>query len=153
MTLFKQKNIIKKIMPRGIYKRTQEARKNMSESHIGNKHTKKSIKKMSTIAKEKGFGSWMKLKINEKSNNWKGDEVGYFALHLWIRKRLGKPSNCSCCGINGKYTFMKNGVKRWSIEWANKSGNYLRVFSDWIKLCRKCHKQYDLNQKHNGLYR
>jgi hypothetical protein len=75
----------------------------------------------------------------EKHPQWKGDKVGYGALHDWVRKKLGKhPKNCDHCGINGK----KNG-RCWSIHWANKSQKYLRDINDWLALCVKCHKEYD----------
>jgi hypothetical protein len=47
---------------------------------------------------------------------------------------LGKPSNCSQCGILGHGRRM---------HWANKSRNYQRIKSDWIRLCPKCHGVYD----------
>ena len=90
------------------------------------KHTKETREKMSDAHKE------------EKAYNWKGDEVSYGALHFWIRRKLGRPKQCSKCGVMGR----KNG-KNWSIHWANKSGKYKRDLSDWIALCVKCHKKYD----------
>jgi hypothetical protein len=63
--------------------------------------------------------------------NWRGDDVSYGALHCWVRSRFGLPSKCVKCGSN------KN------VDWANKSGEYKRVSSDWIQLCRKCHLKFD----------
>ena len=71
----------------------------------------------------------------DKSPNWKGDSVGYDGLHLWIPKHLGKPMKCEHCG--------KDGLLGKQIHWANKSGEYKRVLSDWLRLCAKCHKKYD----------
>ncbi len=76
----------------------------------------------------------------ENSNNWKGDDVGYSGKHYWLTKKFGKPSHCEFCGVEGK----QNG-RRWSIEWANKSGKYLRNILDYYKLCHKCHSVYDNN--------
>ncbi len=72
--------------------------------------------------------------IGEKHPQWKGDKVGYGALHIWVYKALGKPKICTNCGTNKK------------LQWANKSGQYKRDLNDWISLCASCHKQYDLNQ-------
>ena len=83
---------------------------------------------------------------NEKHPGWKGDKVGYSGLHWWIRRKLGSPSNCKNCGIGGK----KIGG-RWSIEWANKSGEYKRDFNDWIPLCSLCHRRYDLENKNKTI--
>lgn len=68
----------------------------------------------------------------DKNCNWKGDEVGYYALHTWVNRTLGKPSKCQHCKIEtGK------------VEWANKSGDYKRDIKDWIPLCKKCHCKHD----------
>ena len=70
---------------------------------------------------------------------WKGNEVGYRALHNWVEKMLGKPSRCSDCG--------KVGYGR-QIHWANVSGKYLRETGDWKRLCANCHGKFDAT---NGL--
>lgn len=64
---------------------------------------------------------------------WKGENVGYFGLHDWVEKQLGKSryQKCFNCGID------KN------ITWANKSHQYKRIKEDWIPLCKKCHFSYD----------
>lgn len=73
---------------------------------------------------------------DEKHYLWKGDKVGYYALHHWINKKLGRPGTCEICGITGLW-----GKK---IGWANKDHKYKRVLKDWMRLCRKCHRQHDL---------
>lgn len=65
--------------------------------------------------------------------NWKGDAASYVAIHMWISKWLGKPKYCEYC----KTTTAKR------FDWANKSGEYKRELSDWIRLCKKCHIKYD----------
>jgi len=67
--------------------------------------------------------------------NWKGDKVGYYALHTWVQRTLGKPETCEHCG--------KTGLKGRAIQWANKSGKYKRKVTDWLRLCTKCHYNYD----------
>ena len=67
--------------------------------------------------------------------NWKGSQVSYGALHMWVRKWKGTPDTCEHCeksGLNGR-----------AIQWANKSKKYLRDLDDWIRLCVKCHKIFD----------
>lgn len=75
---------------------------------------------------------------------WKGNAVGYTALHHWIRKCLGSAQVCTFCSA-------RNDVPK-SIQWANKDGRYLRDLDNWISLCRKCHGKYDkdLRSKRNG---
>ena len=70
---------------------------------------------------------------NEKHPQWKGDRVGYLALHQWIARKLGNPKKCEHCETTT--------AKRY--DWANVSGDYKRDLTDWIRLCRKCHIQYD----------
>lgn len=64
--------------------------------------------------------------------NWKGDFVGYYALHCWIKSNFGKPVVCEFCGKT-----------KGRLHWANKSGDYTRNKSDWIQLCPTCHYAYD----------
>ena len=66
---------------------------------------------------------------------WKGDKVGYSGLHKRIRQELGKPETCEHCG--------KSGLKGKQIHWANKSGKYLTLHTDWLRLCVSCHRKYD----------
>jgi hypothetical protein len=84
-----------------------------------------------------GIKPWLGKKrpdISEENGyQWKGDKVGYRALHEWVERRLGKPMCCDFCGVTSK--------KRY--HWANKSRNYKREITDWIRLCPKCHANYD----------
>lgn len=63
--------------------------------------------------------------------NFKGDDVGYGALHIWVKSKLGKPEICVHCGGHE------------NIQWANKSHEYKRDLNDWLSLCGKCHMRYD----------
>jgi hypothetical protein len=70
-------------------------------------------------------------KIMEKNPQWKGDKVGYDALHGWIRHHKPKPELCERC---------KAKPPR---DLANISGKYLRDINDFEWLCRKCHMEKD----------
>jgi len=91
-----------------------------------NKGTKGIMKPNKTSFKKEQF-------IGEKNVQWKGNKVGYYALHSWVHRRLGKPKICKKC----KST--KN------VEWANKSHKYKRKITDWLSLCHRCHFTYDKN--------
>mgnify|MGYP001597955721 CR=1 FL=1 len=66
---------------------------------------------------------------------WKGNMAGYRSKHIWVETRYGKPDTCEYCG--------KYGLKGHQIHWANKSREYKRELTDWLRLCAKCHKAYD----------
>ena len=70
--------------------------------------------------------------------NWKGDSVGFFALHSWVRRTLGNERKCQQCGTTEARFY----------DWANKDHKYRRVLEDWMRLCRGCHYRYDVA---NGL--
>jgi len=70
---------------------------------------------------------------NEKHPFWKGDKVGYNALHQWLNRNYGKESICEYCGTKKS--------KRY--EWANITGKYLRDRKNWKRLCSKCHHKLD----------
>lgn len=64
---------------------------------------------------------------------WKGNKVSYRGLHYWVERQLGKPMKCTFCLNSNKNKY----------DWANISGLYKRELSDWIRLCKKCHIQFD----------
>lgn len=70
---------------------------------------------------------------NENHHNWKGDKIGYFALHSWVTRKLGKPSKCEHCGDTSERKY----------HWANISKMYKRDLSDWVRLCIPCHMKFD----------
>ena len=65
------------------------------------------------------------------NSNWKGDAVGYDALHRWVYRHKGRPESCELCNSNKK------------LEWANISQQYKRKLDDFMSLCRFCHIKYD----------
>lgn len=78
------------------------------------------------------------------SSQWKGDQVGYKVLHKWVAKQLGKPRLCMNCGSTTASRY----------EWANVSGDYKRHVTDWIRMCVKCHRNFDdLGKNQRGVVR
>lgn len=80
---------------------------------------------------KRGYMQWIE---GENNKLWRGDMVGYIALHSWVRRKLGRPIKCDIC--------KSKNVKRY--EWSNISGEYHRDTSDWQQLCSKCHRWYDI---------
>ena len=89
--------------------------------------------------KGKSLPSWSeesrKKRRGENNLMWKGDNVGYLALHAWARRKLSKPQLCEKC------------KQRLPHDLANKSGLYKRDLDDWEWLCRKCHMESDGRNK------
>lgn len=79
------------------------------------------------------------LKQNgDKVSGYKGEAVGYAGIHAWVRRRLGRPSECRHCGVEGDRMY----------HWANVSGQYKRDTNDWVRLCVPCHHKFDnIHQK------
>lgn len=97
-----------------------------------------SLKKVNPGCFQKGNpGFWLGKKRENISGplncNWKGDNVGYYALHSWVKRHLGTPMKCEMCGTETAKQF----------DWANKSQEYKREKSDWLRLCGVCHKKHD----------
>ena len=76
-------------------------------------------------------------KMGEKNPMWNKikREAKYCAIHEYVRRRLSKPTMCEHCGLEK------------ALDMANKSGKYKRDLSDWMWLCRRCHMNYDGNDK------
>lgn len=79
----------------------------------------------------------------EESPFWKGEDASYWTKHKWIVKMYGNPEKCVDCGKMGS---RDNGGK-WSIQWANISGEYERNRRDYKGLCRVCHAIFDKKTK------
>ena len=136
-------------------KMSEEQKRKIGESNKGKKRTKEARKKMSEARKKNPVRYWLGKKrmdisgknnwfygksfLENKSPSWKGDKVGYYGLHSWVRKKLGQPTKCRHCD--------KDGLKGLKIHWANKSHEYKRDLNDWLRLCVSCHKKYDNRTK------
>lgn len=107
---------------------TQEHKEKLSKSHANKRNSPKTEFKKGLTPWNKGLKGYLK---GEKNHKWKGDEVGYYALHTWVKRNYGAPRKCSNCGS------IKN------IQWANVSHQYTREKNDWIQLCVPCHRVYD----------
>lgn len=88
-------------------------------------------KKLSEEQRKKLRESLLGKYTNEKNKSWKGDNAGYSAIHIWVRKYLPKPELCIICNLV---------VPR---EVSNISGNYIRDLKDWQWVCHRCHMHYD----------
>lgn len=129
-------------------KLSDEHRRKISENNgrgfLGKHHTAENNEKnrLAHLGKKASEVTKMKMRERkgEKCPSWKGDKVGYPGIHEWVRKELGKPDTCEFCG--------RTGLSGRKINWANKSGRYLRDLNDWLRLCIPCHRKYDKQFNH-----
>jgi len=105
----------------GVYVRTEEHCRLISESHKGLKPNPAQLANLTNFA--------------SKNAKWKGDKVGYRALHNWVQNHLGSPLDCAQCGADN--------LRPRQYHWANISGLYKRVITDWKRMCVKCHIAFD----------
>jgi len=89
----------------------------------GKKHSKETKLKISESRNGKGTG--------EANSKWVGDKVGYYPLHAWVKRKLGKAKECVYCGSVS------------NVQWASISHRAKRDLEDYISLCGKCHHSYD----------
>jgi hypothetical protein len=69
----------------------------------------------------------------EKLRGWRTDSPSYGTIHNRVRQMWGTASKCERCNTTNAKKF----------HWANLSGNYLLVRSDWQRLCVSCHHKLD----------
>lgn len=113
---------------------SEETKKRMSlnspKFFLGKKFSPEHIKNLSE--------SHIRLYKNGYKNPNLKENPSYRSLHSWVDRHLGKPKLCSLCGQN-------DITKRY--HWANIGHTYKRVKTDWIRVCVKCHKAFDKQQK------
>jgi len=115
---------------------SEESRRKMSEAKRGKKWTEYQRKSIIPC-----------LLRGIEHPNWRGEKVGYMALHSWVKRNYGKATFCERCGIKSKPKITSRGKpmrsKKNYFEWANLSGQYKRERKDWAQLCVKCHSWLD----------
>jgi hypothetical protein len=63
---------------------------------------------------------------------WKGDDVGYRAVHTYLQKHFPKTGVCDECGETRKTDYA-----------LIKGRQYSRERADYRELCKRCHNEYD----------
>jgi hypothetical protein len=96
---------------------SQEYRNKLSQAHLD--------------LGDKPPARWGKEPWNKGITTISVDKKTYVSLHYWMKITYGKADICENCG----------SIKR--VEWANRSHQYKKLRSDWFKLCKLCHVNYD----------
>jgi len=68
------------------------------------------------------------------SYKWAGDKIGKGGVHIWVKSILGTPMECEHCGRTDRSVY----------DWANKDHTYRRIMEDYMRLCRSCHRKWDI---------
>jgi len=123
-------------------------KKNNSKYWFGKKRSEEDVEKFRVS--HLGQVPWNKgLKLpqfgGENASSWKGDDVGYGALHEWVVKEKGQPIVCEDC--------RRRFTNTYKIHWANISGEYRRDLKDWKRLCVSCHLKFDKERRHVAFLR
>lgn len=81
-------------------------------------------------------------KIKENNPNWKGNNAtNLTTFHKRVEEEFGKPCFCAICETTDKEK---------TYDWACLTGKYEEI-NDYKRLCRSCHKKYDLARLGKGL--
>lgn len=71
-------------------------------------------------------------KRGKYNNMWKGNKVGYNAVHAWVNRNKPRVDKCQNCGKESK-----------KLDLANLDGKYNRDLNNYKYFCRRCHMKYD----------
>lgn len=72
----------------------------------------------------------------ENHYNWKNENAGQKAKHIWIKTNLEKPKQCQRCGK----------FKKIQLSFDHSKGDYTRNIEDYEWLCIDCHRERDLRE-------
>lgn len=123
-------------MKRGTHKRTKKEKERLRNLNKGRKFTPEHRAKIALALSGKNHFQWGKQGADTFA--WKGNKVGYVGVHVWVVRYKGRPNICSKCGVTK--------LNARAMHWANIDHKYRRVLDDYIRLCVKCHYEYDLEK-------
>lgn len=83
-------------------------------------------------------------------SNWKGDIVGYEAVHKRATQTL--PRQCRACGTTeGRLEVaLLHGVPADRVKLDERNGPFSIGAKDYVRLCVGCHRRYDSPKKTTG---
>ncbi len=111
-------------------KTSPETRAKLSAAKLGNTNSLGHTVSDEVRAKLSALAS---SRTAENSPRWRGDDVGYSALHRWMNNKYPRTGTCEACGEVS------------NTEWSNVDHMYRRIRADWQELCKSCHDTFDIN--------
>ena len=81
-----------------------------------------------------GIGNAGRIHVGEDNCMWRGEDVSYGNLHMWLRRNVPLTDVCQICGESP------------AVDHANITGIYSRNLKDYICVCRKCHFAIDADK-------
>lgn len=69
----------------------------------------------------------------ENHHAWKGDDVGYFGCHDWLRDNYPLAGKCELCGKEGRTEY----------AYKYKPGEWERNRDAYLEACHSCNKKID----------
>jgi hypothetical protein len=107
----------------------------MTQQEIAERHGV-TLKIVQTAMRKAGIVPRLAAKrdqYGDRNDSWRGDDAGYKAFHLRLRRLRGCPRKCEVCGTSDP---------KLRYEWASINGKYDDP-ADYKRMCRKCHFEYD----------
>lgn len=102
---------------------TEEQKKKISEG----------VKRQHREGRVRSIGFTAEARAKGVLKNWKGEDASLKAKHQWVSLKKGRPSKCEMCAT----------TKAKKFEWANVDHTYRRNLDDYIRMCTRCHRNYD----------
>jgi hypothetical protein len=93
----------------------------------GKKHSKYSKNLMAEAVRKRLLG-----KFGEEAMAFKGENAHFNTKHSWLKRHFDFGDKCKVCGAKD------------NLELANINGTYNRDYTNYLYLCRRCHRRWDM---------
>lgn len=115
---------------------SKQGRKNIAESvkkTIANETPEKRAERIRKAINNRKTGFGENHKRGKEHHAWKETGLGYTNTHKWVNKVKPRTGICELCGLKRK------------TEYSNVDHKYRRVIKDYMELCKKCHKKWEID--------
>lgn len=74
---------------------------------------------------------------------WKWDSASVRSMHSYVKRHKWLPQICEKCWITRRTN---------RLDWANIDHSYKRNLSDYLALCRSCHRKHDIKNNNYKIW-